>query len=452
MDAYNPLDSAFDNARRGAFYKTGQLRRSTLVALRWMAVLGQTVSLLVVHFGLGIDLPIVACGGVIAVSALVNLAIMYFTPREKRVANSEAGVQLLFDCIALAALLYLTGGMHNPFALLLLAPVVVSAKTLDIGVFVCLAGAVAVMSFLLLFFHLPLPWFESQSITLPRFYLYGAWAALLVGMLFTSSYTWRTTAETRRITQALAATDAILAHEQKLSALGGLAAAAAHKLGTPLSTIQLVAKEIENGAKPQSPLAEDAVLLRTQADNCREILMELGAQGDLGDEVYNQQSLSELLREITEPFMNEGKTVYQLMDEIQLPEALELTQEHGMISWGVKSIWEYYATWFHFNSTTELYTVPVRDIYAELSELVSSEILMSAAQAHFEQGNTLKTLHYLEIVLEGNPDDNGALKLRLAALEKMLENAIATHGNSYEKDYLRSRILVTKTALGMATD
>lgn len=150
--------------------------------------------------------------------------------------------------------------------------------------------------------------------------------------------------------------------------------------------------------------------------------------------------------------MNDGKTVHQLMDEIRLPPELDLTQEHGMVSWGVKSIWEYYATWFHFDSTTELYTVPVREIYPELSELVSSEVLMSAAQRHFEQGNSLKTLHYLEMVLAGNEQDNGALQLRLTVLQKMLDNAIATHGNSYEKDYLRSRVLVTKTALGIGDE
>jgi len=299
MDPY----SLFDTRMRGDFYNTGQLRRSTLTSLRWMAVAGQLASLVVVHFILKIDLPLLACFTVIAMSVALNLAIAIWAPLDRRVSNSEAGAQLFFDVAALSALLYLTGGMLNPFALLLLAPVVVSAKTLDLAVFVCMAAAVAILSLVLLFFHLPLPWFSGETITLPKMYQYAAWLALQVGMLFTSTYTWRATAQTKRITQALAATDAILAHEKKLSALGGLAAAAAHKLGTPLSTIQVVAKEIANAAKPDSELAEDAKLLLSQADHCREILQELAARGDKGDAIHDHITLTALIQEITEPFV-----------------------------------------------------------------------------------------------------------------------------------------------------
>jgi len=299
MDPY----SLFDTRMRGDFYNTGQLRRSTLTSLRWMAVAGQLASLVLVHFILKIDLPLLACFTVIAMSVALNLAIAIWAPLDRRVSNSEAGAQLFFDVAALSALLYLTGGMLNPFALLLLAPVVVSAKTLDLGVFVCMAAAVAILSLVLLFFHLPLPWFSGETITLPKMYQYGAWLALQVGMLFTSTYTWRATAQTKRITQALAATDAILAHEKKLSALGGLAAAAAHKLGTPLSTIQVVAKEIANAANPDSELAEDAKLLLSQADHCREILQELAARGDKGDAIHDHITLTALIQEITEPFV-----------------------------------------------------------------------------------------------------------------------------------------------------
>lgn len=305
MDPY----SLFDTRMRGDFYNTGQLRRSTLTSLRWMAVAGQLASLVVVYFVLKINLPLLACFAVIAMSIALNIAITLWAPLDRRVSNAEAGTQLFFDVAALSALLYLTGGMLNPFALLLLAPVVVSAKTLDIGVFVCMFAAVAVLSLFLLFFHLPLPWFSGETITLPKMYQYGAWLALQVGMLFTSTYTWRATAQTKRITQALAATDAILAHEKKLSALGGLAAAAAHKLGTPLSTIQLVAKEISNVADADSELAEDAKLLLSQAEHCREILQELATRGDKGDAIHDHINLTALIQEITEPFVGFGAQI-----------------------------------------------------------------------------------------------------------------------------------------------
>ena len=316
MDPY----SLFDTRMRGDFYNTGQLRRSTLTSLRWMAIAGQLASLVVVYFILQINLPFLACLAVIIMSTILNIAITLGAPLDRRVSNFEAGGQLFFDIVALSILLFLTGGMLNPFALLLLAPVVVSAKTLDMSVFACMAAAVAALSLFLLFFHLPLPWFSGETIILPKMYQYGAWLALQVGMLFTSTYTWRATAQTKRITQALAATDAILAHEKKLSALGGLAAAAAHKLGTPLSTIQVVAKEIANVADEDSELAEDAKLLLSQADHCREILQELAARGDKGDAIHDHINLTALIQEITEPFIGFGA---RIVTEIIHPETGE---------------------------------------------------------------------------------------------------------------------------------
>ncbi len=298
MDPY----SLFDTRLRGDFYNTGQLRRSTLTSLRWMAIAGQLLALVVVSF-MGMDLHIAVCLGVIAVSALANLVFIKLMPLNRRISNCEAGAQLFFDVVQLSTLLYLPGGMQNPFALLLLAPVVGAAKTLNRAVFASIAAAVSLLSGLILFIHLPLPWYVGQEFSSPQMYQYGSWLALQVGMLFTSTYTWRATAQTRRLTQALAATDAILAHEKKLSALGGMAAAAAHKLGTPLSTIQLVAKEIVNDAKPGSELSEDALLLLSQAQHCREILLELAQRGDKGDAMHDQLSLSDLVREITEPFV-----------------------------------------------------------------------------------------------------------------------------------------------------
>lgn len=145
--------------------------------------------------------------------------------------------------------------------------------------------------------------------------------------------------------------------------------------------------------------------------------------------------------------MNAGKSVYQLMEEVQLPPALDLTQEHGKVSWAVKSIWEYYATWFHFDSTTELYSVPAREIYPELGELVGIEKLVAQAELHIEQAENLKALHYLELALAANANSTQALTLRLGILEQMLEDALNSTNNNYEKDYLRARITATQLQL-----
>ncbi len=301
--------SLFDNRWREDVYQTGRLRRSTLVSLRWLAIAGQSLSVLFVFFVLKMRFPVLPVMALIALSAFVNIAILAAAPLDRRISNREAGGQLFYDVLQLFALIYLVGGLQNPFVILLMVPVVVSAKTLDKAVFGILAGTVALLSLLLLYAHLPLPWFDGETLELPLLYQLGMWLALMVGMLFTSTYTWRTTAQTRRMTEALAATDAILAHETKLSALGGMAAAAAHKLGTPLSTIQLVAREISNAAEPGSELAEDAELIISQSQTCRDILMELGQRGDEGDLVHDQLSLDELIREITEPFVGFGKEI-----------------------------------------------------------------------------------------------------------------------------------------------
>jgi alkyl sulfatase BDS1-like metallo-beta-lactamase superfamily hydrolase len=146
--------------------------------------------------------------------------------------------------------------------------------------------------------------------------------------------------------------------------------------------------------------------------------------------------------------MNEGKTVYQLMEEIKLPPELALTEEHGKVSWGVKSIWEYYMGWFHFDSTTELYAVPARDIYAEVAAMAGSESLLASAISHLQQQQPEKSLHFLEIILAEDPTNQAALETRLSTLQFMLERAKADNGgNNYEKDYLRSRIAITEQAL-----
>ena len=145
--------------------------------------------------------------------------------------------------------------------------------------------------------------------------------------------------------------------------------------------------------------------------------------------------------------MNEGKTVHQLMKEIQLPPELEITQEHGRVSWAVKSTWEYYATWFHFDTPTELYPVPPRDIYADLAELAGVEPLLAKATEHLAADEPIHALHFLEVVLELEPENVVAMEGQIAAYEILLQDAIDITKNSYEKDYMRTLIAQTKERL-----
>jgi alkyl sulfatase BDS1-like metallo-beta-lactamase superfamily hydrolase len=138
--------------------------------------------------------------------------------------------------------------------------------------------------------------------------------------------------------------------------------------------------------------------------------------------------------------MNAGKSVQQLMAEIALPPELELSQVHGRVSWAVKSIWEYYATWFHFDTTTELYPVPASAVYPELVELAGLDALVERARRHVAAGEPVRALHLLDIALGAGSADRGALEARRAALQLLLDEAESGLRNSYEIDWLRYRI------------
>ncbi len=206
-----------------------------------------------------------------------------------------------YDILQLAALLYLTGGLQNPFAFLLIAPVTVSASTLPLGITAALGALTIFAATVLTSFHHSLPWFDHTKLLLPFPYVMGVWAAVVSGILFIGFYSWRTAEEARRMARALAAAEMVLAREQKLSALDGLAAAAAHGLGTPLATIAVVTKELMRGAKPEDPHYDDLALLRAQAERCRDILAEIGGGGEQRDVIVSRLSLSHLIEEVVAP-------------------------------------------------------------------------------------------------------------------------------------------------------
>lgn len=297
------------NSGQSSVASLGSLRRQTLVGLRWGAILGQTLSLFIVSQGLGFEFPVLFCSLVIVASVILNCVVTVALPLDRRVSDLEAYLQLGFDLWQLAALLWLTGGITNPFAILFLAPVVTAATTLSRWV-VCALGAFAMaLSLGLVFIHLPLPWSPAGSFKLPLVFMLGIWTSITVGTFFTSLYAWRTTKESRKMAFALAKTEAMLAQEQKLSALGGLAAAAAHELGTPLATIQVVAKEMTREVDPGSPLAEDAALLLSQSLRCRDILEQLSQRGDKGDLIHDVLSPEDLLEEAAEPYIGRQKDI-----------------------------------------------------------------------------------------------------------------------------------------------
>lgn len=256
---------------------TGRLRLRTLVAIRWVAVLGQAAAVLVVHLGLGFALPLAPVAATIFAAALSNVIMAMTRPAQARLSDRDGAIYLAFDILQLALLLFLTGGVQNPFSILLLAPVTIAAATLSGRSTVALAALTVAAIVLLGAFHLRLPW-TGDGVELPAVYQFGIVTALTVAALFIAVYAWSLSNAQRRMLDALAATQAALAREQRLAALGGLAAAAAHELGSPLSTIAVVAQELKRAIPPDSPLAEDIALLVSQSARCREILARLAAR------------------------------------------------------------------------------------------------------------------------------------------------------------------------------
>ena len=292
-----PRTTTRDWLRRGE----SRLRLQTIVRLRWLAVLGQSTTVIIVYWVMGIDLPIGGCFAVTSLSAWLNVALRIRYPASQRLKSHYAFLMLGYDVLQLGALLYLTGGLENPFAFLLIAPVTVSASALPPRVTVALGGLAIVVATVLTKFRHPLPWFHHSTFFLPFPYLMGVWAALVSGILFIGFYSWRTAEEARRMAGALAAAELVLAREQKLSALDGLAAAAAHGLGTPLATIAVVAKELLRNAGPADPHYDDLLLLRAQAERCRTILGELAGMGEQHDFIVSRLALSHLIEEAVAP-------------------------------------------------------------------------------------------------------------------------------------------------------
>lgn len=287
-----------------------QLRLQTIVRLRWLGVLGQLAAIGIVALVLDFRLPVGWCLFLIACSAWLNVFLAVRYPARHRLSARLATVLLAYDIVQLAALLYFTGGVQNPFTMLLVVPVTVSAATLPPRHTIVLASMAALATAALTYTHYPLPWYAYQPLQHPLLYNLGILSAVIATMLFMALYTRRLTRESKLMSAALTATELVLAREQKLHALDGLAAAAAHELGTPLSTIVLVTKEMQAGLPKDSALAEDVELLRQQALRCREILQKLTKHPTEQDPLHGNISLQEMLEEAAAPYMNDGKPIH----------------------------------------------------------------------------------------------------------------------------------------------
>ena len=285
-----------------------QLRLQTSVRLRWLAVLGQLITVGLVTTVYEFPMPVGSCLILIAMSAWLNVYLSIRYPARQRLSIKFATSLLVYDVLQLTGLLYLTGGIQNPFMVLMVVPVTVSADALPARSTILLGAVSFAAAAILVTQHYDLPWFDGGRLDLPRDYKVGMLAALVATTFFMAIYAWRISKEARQMSAALAATDMVLASEQRLHALDGLAAAAAHELGTPLSTIVLVSKELQRELGG-SKYDEDLELLRSQALRCREILQKLTRSPGEQDPMHTTVSIREILDEASAAYRMSGKRI-----------------------------------------------------------------------------------------------------------------------------------------------
>jgi two-component system sensor histidine kinase RegB len=325
------LDSALDQLH---LPQRRNVRLDTLLRLRWLAIIGQTTAIVVVHFGIEFPLPVWSCLAVVVLSAWLNIALRMRFALTQRIEPERAAWLLAFDIAELAVLLFLTGGLQNPFAFLFLAPVLLSATSLPPRLTLMLGAFAMVCATVLVFEHYPLPWDPDDPLELPWVYLLGVWWTILLAIGFIGVYSWQLTEEGRQLAEALAATELVLAREQSLSQLDGLAAAAAHELGTPLSTITVIATELARSIEPGSANAEDVKLLREQAQRCRSILAKL-TELPVG-EPFDNVPLAAIIEEVVAPHRNFGVAI-----EVNLPrEAAPVGARNPAVLYGLGNLLE----------------------------------------------------------------------------------------------------------------
>lgn len=290
-------------------HRSNWIRLRTLILLRWVAIVGQLVTIAVAQNLYHLQLELGLCYLAVGASVIGNLIAIFVFPENKRLSESENFLMVFFDLLQLAFLLFLTGGLNNPFALLLLAPVTISASVMSLRSTIIISSSAILLVSILARFHQPLHLESGSILRIPDIFVFGNWTAIVIAILFMGAYSRRITSEMNSMSEALAATQLALSREQKLTDLGGVIAAAAHELGTPLATIKLASAELFEELEDRPDLREDAALIRQQTDRCRDILRDMGRAGK--DDLHLRQApLSAVITEAAEPHMNRGKFIH----------------------------------------------------------------------------------------------------------------------------------------------
>jgi len=311
-----------------------QLDKKTLVILRWIALVGQYLTISIVFFIFGFELPFFYCSLVIFVGVLTNFYLQ-FKFKKNQLNNFASTFFLFYDLLQLAFLLYLTGGITNPFSVLLVVPAIVSSTFLNLRSTVNLSIITIIILIVLTIYNLPLPHYGELHFHVPDTYLYALPLAIVITLIFLTYFGVRFGIESRKRTEALNKLELILAKEHELESIGLQAAAAAHSLGTPLSTITVVAKELEKEIGNNPKYAKDVDLLISQTKRCSEILKNLSKDQLKEDNFLSNITIEELLDEIVRSF-NEisEKKLSLFVEKNKLNPQIERTLE---ITYGLRN-------------------------------------------------------------------------------------------------------------------
>ena len=273
------------------------LDKKTLVNLRWIAIIGQIIAINFVHFYLKLDLPYIETHIIIFIGFITNI-VLQFNIRTNQLKDLSSSLFLAYDLLQLSALLYLTGGIFNPFVLLIIIPTIVSSTFLSMGTTIILGTLTIGLLFVLKEYHKILPGLDIYNFNFPEYYLAGVLVSIIIGLVFLSYFGIRFSGETKKRSEALDKLQQVMAKEYELDSLDGQAAAAAHSLGTPLATISVVAKELKKEIGNRSKYSKDLDLLISQSKRCSDILKKISKKEISDDQFINLIKVESLLEEI----------------------------------------------------------------------------------------------------------------------------------------------------------
>lgn len=289
------------------------LRLRTLILLRWLAIAGQLGAIVLATRVLELDLRLDLCATALGLSVAFNIVNTVVFPANNRLSEKNALLTLIFDLFQLALLVSLAGGLSNPFVFLMLVPLTISAAALTLRATIIIGLVFLSLITLLVRLYVPLTTISGEVIQMPDLLIYGTWAALVTAGIFLAGYVHRVAEETFSMSEALTATQLALGREHRLTSLGGVVAAAAHELGTPLATIKLVSAELADELQAHPYLLEDAQLIGEQADRCRDILKDMGRSGKDDTHVHHAP-ISAVIAEAAAPHMDRGKMILVRID------------------------------------------------------------------------------------------------------------------------------------------